>query len=1237
MYEHLSNAWGSDIGQKRSNNEDSVMVFPPNGIYCVADGMGGPGGGEVASKLVISCVQEVVEQIDSGNYHQTVAYKTIMMQRAIDLANERIRIKADEILKKGMGSTVVMLAFDGCYPTRACAFHAGDSRCYRLRGHHFERITTDHSIMSELGMKNEKKMPRMFRGIVTRAVGIKQKVRMEVTPVEVETGDVFLLCSDGLTGMVNDKEIKRILTSKKDNALEQLKDRLIKAANDGGGKDNISVVLVKTGELPAPIEVNDYPDYPDEMMTHDKNAVSWSDEMMAAEAATSMTTGDSSEAVTTGGQPLPLDDETPSEDGSMIEEPISADRLEEISDEDDEDELYTPVSVDDHSYTHDSDSSEHSEGFFTADSIEGHLPEGWDVAVDQPAETAAPPDTPAPAVPAAPAVTADKQPGPQKRTVKPTRSTRKSYMAQKMYVMVMSLIVAIVIGAVLFMRQGSNQGRTVPPDKTPDTTTVKVTARRIYLPLHRLPEDPPVKVGYRVHPQDNWIFVTNESFRLPFGMFEFGYLRPDYDTISLMEKVAEIEETMIVSLPEQFTPKPHLDRLLRLKEAWAKQDWENVEKIIDEPTGGIFEYDSFRDDWIRLNHEWETVKTAKQKLEPFMQASTADGQLLNRLKKFTGILREMDQETRKLELLRPVIDAICQRYKVSVLQTITMSSPDADTLWAWISQDSPRALLNCTPDEWAQWQVLRQSSQALAQQTPDKTPKPPEKKPEQPEKPPEQPPEKTPVVAVALASPWPSDIALRWRKGEGSWRRLRNTVQLEPDRYSFKFSRPDYEDLSIDLEVKGEQQNIPVPREQDWQPSAALTALRRAEKATGSEQWDTLKSLMEKSEWTHELQAAEHKRQAQKVRDTWKKHLASLQKTEPPEQPPEQQPSTGTGLLSLIKPDLSQVPLTDAGQDNPPEQAHVEQPPATVDAVAQPAQSKPDKPSDLAAKMETAEKDGRWDIVARYIQQNGGFRDFNFKDNAEKQRCIAWLKVWEEAEKEGSVKKLMKKYRNDLIALYEALELVGEPALAFERDDDPAAYCRFLNNCNRSLDIHFNKRLEAIQQGSEMFADKESPILKGLKKYLEMTGTSGEFKAISSAFKQLETDSKYFMDWKNEKWQGPLSYAALKSFPIKETAKMQEQFEIAWHRIIDLLLDDRIRRQKANYELLPEIMEDDNLYQCLQDIITLQGGLRQSISQQVRDRTFDFHKWVEQTGQKDALALLNKFNELLKMEQKIRK
>jgi serine/threonine protein phosphatase PrpC len=246
-------------GVVRSHNEDSVAYDASCGLVVLADGMGGHNAGEIASGITVSLIPtdmrhslESMRPEDRGVGGEDVG--AILLREKIQKANATIYHKSQSQSQyAGMGTTVVAGLF---YDNRLAVAHVGDSRMYRLRGEIFEPITRDHSLLQEQidrGMlsKEDARLSKN-RNLITRAVGVDPEVEAEIHVHSVQVGDIYLLCSDGLNDMVVDDQIRTTLQMLRAN-LKLVAGRLIEMANDNGGRDNVSVILIKiNGEFAAP-------------------------------------------------------------------------------------------------------------------------------------------------------------------------------------------------------------------------------------------------------------------------------------------------------------------------------------------------------------------------------------------------------------------------------------------------------------------------------------------------------------------------------------------------------------------------------------------------------------------------------------------------------------------------------------------------------------------------------------------------------------------------------------------------------------------------------------------------------------------------------------------------------------------------------------------------------------------------------------------------------------------------
>ena len=254
-------AVASDTGRRRRRNEDNYVVAPP--LFAVADGMGGAQAGEVASRLAAS----VLEGGDSDGVDGPERVDALIQE-----ANRRIYDRAStDPTASGMGTTMTVALVEGM---TVAIGHVGDSRAYLVRGETMEQLTEDHSLVNELlksgKLSEEEAQVHPQRSVITRAVGTDPDVDVDGFTIEAEEGDVFLICSDGLTDMVEDEEILELLADNRDD-LDKAVKALVAAANRGGGEDNITAVAFRisaeaavsaedTVEMPALTVDGDEPD-----------------------------------------------------------------------------------------------------------------------------------------------------------------------------------------------------------------------------------------------------------------------------------------------------------------------------------------------------------------------------------------------------------------------------------------------------------------------------------------------------------------------------------------------------------------------------------------------------------------------------------------------------------------------------------------------------------------------------------------------------------------------------------------------------------------------------------------------------------------------------------------------------------------------------------------------------------------------------------------------------------------
>ncbi len=239
------------VGMKRNHNEDSFLLVPEANLFIVADGMGGHSSGEIASRIAVEEIAEffrMTERDEEATWpfkmDRNRSYQENRMCVAVKLANTRIvEASIAEPKYKGMGTTVVAMLFRG---NTAYVGHVGDSRVYRLRDGKLEQVTDDHSLLNDyikakkLTAEEIEAFPH--KNVIVRALGMKETVEVDVLKEEPRDGDVYILCSDGLSGMIPDEQVLEIVSSSLDD-LNVASERLIEAANAAGGTDNVTVVI----------------------------------------------------------------------------------------------------------------------------------------------------------------------------------------------------------------------------------------------------------------------------------------------------------------------------------------------------------------------------------------------------------------------------------------------------------------------------------------------------------------------------------------------------------------------------------------------------------------------------------------------------------------------------------------------------------------------------------------------------------------------------------------------------------------------------------------------------------------------------------------------------------------------------------------------------------------------------------------------------------------------------------
>jgi serine/threonine protein phosphatase PrpC len=242
----------TDTGKVREHNEDTIASDGDIGLLVLADGMGGYNAGEVASgiavKTVLNLIREQVEREDLTVLDKDTGMTrpSIILRDAINRANKIIYQTArSQPQCEGMGTTIVAALF---FDNRVSIAHVGDSRMYRLRSDRFEQVTMDHSLLQELvdrGFYSPEEAQRAAnKNYVTRALGVEPNVEVELQEAVVQKGDVYVLCSDGLSDMVEDDDIHLTISTFSAN-LDTVAKQLIQLANDNGGRDNVSAVMAQ--------------------------------------------------------------------------------------------------------------------------------------------------------------------------------------------------------------------------------------------------------------------------------------------------------------------------------------------------------------------------------------------------------------------------------------------------------------------------------------------------------------------------------------------------------------------------------------------------------------------------------------------------------------------------------------------------------------------------------------------------------------------------------------------------------------------------------------------------------------------------------------------------------------------------------------------------------------------------------------------------------------------------------
>ncbi len=242
----------TDTGRVREHNEDAIAYDLDLGLMVLADGMGGYNAGEVASGIAVKITLEMVQEHLAHEKRNDVDTESGLMRQSIVLRDAIMR--ANKIIHQtsnsqpdcaGMGTTIVACLF---HDNRVSIAHVGDSRLYRMRDNRFEQITQDHSLLQELvdrGLYSREEAERsLTRNYVTRALGVEPTIEVAVTEVDADIGDLYVLCSDGLSDMVEDEDI-HLTISTFHTDLDMIGKQLIQLSNDNGGRDNVSILIAR--------------------------------------------------------------------------------------------------------------------------------------------------------------------------------------------------------------------------------------------------------------------------------------------------------------------------------------------------------------------------------------------------------------------------------------------------------------------------------------------------------------------------------------------------------------------------------------------------------------------------------------------------------------------------------------------------------------------------------------------------------------------------------------------------------------------------------------------------------------------------------------------------------------------------------------------------------------------------------------------------------------------------------
>jgi len=247
-FAHLATAELTDQGMRRSRNEDAIIRLPQSGVFCVADGIGGADGGHEASAVTVTTLLDVFRRADEQGAAQSFEQRKHLVREAMNHACQSIRQYCVERGYRESGTTAVTMVFDMENTGQAAVLHAGDSRAYRFREGALQRLTRDHTLAVEANWPDQNAWVFGMRTIITRAVGVRPFVELDETPVDVLPGDLYILCTDGLTRMLDDHTIAQLLTLHGTGNLNHTVRQLVREANIAGGKDNITILLVRVDD-----------------------------------------------------------------------------------------------------------------------------------------------------------------------------------------------------------------------------------------------------------------------------------------------------------------------------------------------------------------------------------------------------------------------------------------------------------------------------------------------------------------------------------------------------------------------------------------------------------------------------------------------------------------------------------------------------------------------------------------------------------------------------------------------------------------------------------------------------------------------------------------------------------------------------------------------------------------------------------------------------------------------------